>query len=96
MPDAAVAEIEVAWVLAEEDGEDGAAEERAGSGIGLVGAEAFEVAGGALVIAGKLVGGLLDASGDAGDGESCGIDDAAEGELQLLSFGERRGGASYR
>ena len=76
--------VEVARILFEERGEDGAADEGIGGVVKVIGSEAFGVALCALSVASVVVGGLLDAGGGAGDDDGGGIDHEAACEFEFL------------
>jgi len=89
--DAAVGHDEIAWVLMEERVEQNAGDDAADEGTAVVGAVALEVAADAGAVFRVIVSGERDASADAGGGKEDGISSGADGELELLAHGERRG-----
>ncbi len=80
--------IEVAGILVKERGQHGAAKDDVASPTGIAGAEAFEVALGALDVGGGG-GGLINAGDEGGGTDTDGVGGGAEGEgvLQLRRHG---------
>lgn len=89
--DGAGAAIEVAWVLAEECGEDGAADDAADEDVAVGCSVALAEAFCSVAVAFVLSTGLFFAGDDAGGGEGDGVGGGADGEFELLAGGEGSG-----
>ena len=81
---AAGAFVEIARVLLQERGQDGASDESAGHGVGIARAEALGIALCALTVSAEAIGCLLDAGDAAYQEESHRIDDTSPCQLKFL------------
>src|ERR1700733_16215996 len=88
-PQAAGGFVEETGILFQKRGQDGAADEYAGNGVGIAGTIALGVAFGALAISVEVVLRLLNSSRGSDNHESDGIHARFPGKLEFLPRGAR-------